>query len=238
MLETTECIPINNMGKTYTDCMEFSLLRFVHMLMFNPNEMLLDRYSTYPSNINCKQYLKDFFEIYPKIHPDAEYYLKDGLGIDERNKWSTLVSDKECLDYYRNDMAELFTSIVNLIKFINEFFNKDYSLDENNVDFVLEEIGKDFSTQDKKISLSINSIDTVNYKMKMNEIIRYVSRPENEYQKYLNSNKIFDITKKTTLMKLSINEYEYEWMMLELIINNNEELNKYITGHSVIKHLF
>jgi hypothetical protein len=32
-LETTECISINNNGKIYTDCMEFSLLRFLQIMM-------------------------------------------------------------------------------------------------------------------------------------------------------------------------------------------------------------
>ena len=38
-LDTTECIMINNNGVKYTDCMEFSLLRFAHLLMADPEKI-------------------------------------------------------------------------------------------------------------------------------------------------------------------------------------------------------
>ena len=233
MLETTECIPINNNGKTYTDCMEFSLLRFVHMLMFNPDEILTYNYSSYLKNIEINQLFTDFIKKYPLIYPDAEYYLNNPFGIKERNEWASLVSNIDVFDYYRNDMAELFTSITNLIKFINKFFNKNYNI--NDYEESLKKISDDFSTANKKISLSIKNITTKENKMFMRDIIKYISRPEDKYQNYINNSFIIETT--INYLELKINDYEYEWMLYELLLNNNNNLNKYVTGHSVIKML-
>ena len=232
MLETTECIRINNNGKIYTDCMEFSLLRFVHILMYDPKQMFKKNCSEYISNIEYNEYFKDFVKKNPVIYPNANYYLSNPNGIQERNEWTSIVSNIKSLDYYRNDMAELFTSITNLIKFVNEFFNKNYNINE--FENSLKQISTDFSTEDKKISLSIKSTNVKQNKMYMDEIIRYISRPEDKYKNYLNKDKIFEVITTINYLELKINDYEYEWMLYEIIIKNNGELNEYITGHSVI----
>ena len=50
-LDTTECIMINNNGVRYTDCMEFSLLRFAHLLMADPEKI----FKTQKSNWNISE---------------------------------------------------------------------------------------------------------------------------------------------------------------------------------------
>ncbi len=49
------------------------------------------------------------------IYPNADYYWYDKIAKQERVEWATYVSDKDFVDYYRNDSAELFTSVENII---------------------------------------------------------------------------------------------------------------------------
>jgi hypothetical protein len=134
MLETTECIEINNLGRIYTDCMEFSLLRFLQLIIYNSQELYDTGKSQYIhenfklnlldiDNISNISELNKFINIYPYIYSNAEYYLSNNIGISQRTEWSTLLSDKLFFDYYRNDGAELFTSIENIINFFNGFFS-------------------------------------------------------------------------------------------------------------------
>jgi hypothetical protein len=110
-LETTECIEINNNGKLYTDCMEFSLLRLIQLLLFENKEVVeLDEWE-YSKNIKYNDEILEFIKKYPIIYRKAEYYLENESGIQQRSDWASLVSDRNLLDYYRNDNAELFTSI-------------------------------------------------------------------------------------------------------------------------------
>ena len=130
MLETTECVQINNNERIYTDCMEFSLLRFLQLIMYDSNQITdisKSKYNLDIYNINDIDTLlitnfvelKSFIDNYPDIYKKAQYYLSDKIGLEQREEWSKLVSDREFFDYYRNDGAELFTSISNVINFFN-----------------------------------------------------------------------------------------------------------------------
>jgi hypothetical protein len=141
-LETTECISIENNGRKYTDCMEFSLLRFLQMLTYDPTCKVEDLEQigkhvmmSYISDMYENLQLKEFLQEYPHIYTSRKRYhhlVKEGLA--QRAAWAKLVSDRGSnLDYYRNDQAELFTSVENIIKFIRTFFPElDLDLDLNN----------------------------------------------------------------------------------------------------------
>ena len=115
-LETTECITISNNDCEYTDCMGFSLLRFIQLLGFCPKQLNQLGYSSYSSQISTGEIIEHINK-HPKIFTSAEYYLNG--GIKERNDWSIFVSNRKFLDYYRNDNKELFTSLENILKFFN-----------------------------------------------------------------------------------------------------------------------
>jgi hypothetical protein len=71
MLETTECIPIRNNGRDYTDCMEFSLLRFLHMIFYSEYQIRKAGLSDYHLDLHPKlklnQDLIEFVKTYPEI---------------------------------------------------------------------------------------------------------------------------------------------------------------------------
>ncbi len=135
-LETTECIPISNKDREYTDCMEFSLLRCLQMMTYDPNKVEIvadeldneDLYgksyrSSYVPVVMENPLLKPFVEEFPTIYSSAEQYLENPYGVEQRAEWAGLVSDRgDAIDYYRNDEAELFTSVANIIKFFKLFF--------------------------------------------------------------------------------------------------------------------
>lgn len=230
-LETTECISINNNGKVYTDCMEFSLLRFIQLMHYNPKELVSTGYSNYENTIDCEDSLLNFMKKYPLIYSKADYYLTDNsLGVLQRGEWATLVSDNDFLDYYRNDKAELFTSVQNIIKFFNEFYNMN--LDIGNHQESLNSIAKYFTTDNKKITIQLANVDITNLKMKMSNIWNYISRPEPNY-KY-NDETIYDVNLSKSTINITINN-KYKWSLMEMYItNSNVYINNYITGHSVI----
>jgi hypothetical protein len=238
-LETTECITINNKGKIYTDCMEFSLLRFFQMMHYEPAEIeqfgssqYNTKYDTnYNTNYCSNTCLLNFINKYPLIYPKADYYLKAGEGTTQREEWATLVSDKCFLDYYRNDKAELFTSVTNIIKFFNGFNNMN--LDIYNQKESLHSIGKFFTTDSKKITLKIKDISMEYYNFRISDIMKFISRPEDKYN--LHDPKLYKVAKKTTTIEITINNDKYLWYLIEMYIcDSNVYTNNYITGHSVI----
>jgi len=234
VLETTECIKINNNGKSYTDCMEFSLLRFIQLLLFDLDEINESNKSLYPK-IKYHDDISEFIKKYPIIYKNSEYYLEDDIGIKQRNDWATLVSDKDFLDYYRNDNSELFTSIINILKFLNGFF--DLELDYNNITESLEIISNKFSLPNKKITINLEEVKNNENLMKLSDINKYISRPQtkSEIDKFkIDSNK-YNVVSKKSYINININDIEYEWMLFEMYFKDCTLFeNKYITGHSVI----
>lgn len=237
MLETTECIGITTKGRNYTDCMEFSLLRFLHICMYDKEQITNNGFSEFSNQSGCEDNLEimEFIKKYPKIYPDAEYYNWNSEGKKQRAEWSTFVSDRDFLDYYRNDGAELFTSVTNIIKFFNGFFNME--LDEKTPELSLDMIGKKFSNQNKSVNVKIKEINTKIKSDKIKNIMRYISRPDTEYKNYIDDNEFYDVVESTTYLDIIVDGYVYYWMLYEIYFADSTLFsNKFITGHSVIQN--
>lgn len=253
MLETTECVQINNNGRIYTDCMEFSLLRFLQLIMYDSSQITdigKSEYNLAPHNMNEMDTLmitnfvelKSFIDTYSDIYQKAQYYLSDKIGLEQREVWSKLVSDRGFFDYYRNDGAELFTSISNIINFFNGFFSLNLKNEESLSEFNLNIIASKFSTPNKKISIVKSKPDINIRMMNLKNILLYLSRPDLDYAKYLDSNTEYKVVFKTTYLDLEIDGYNYEWKLFEVYLDDTNPvdfnlINKFITGHSVIYNM-
>lgn len=253
LLETTECISIINNGRKYTDCMEFSLLRFLHILCYNMNE-LTDADSCQfglenpISQSSIDEELKGFITKHPKICPQAEYYLDNEEGIQERENWAIFVSDRPFFEYYRNDSAELFTNLHNIFQFYKHFFqlpletllSRDLN-DRANREIIhknLKLMSSAFSTNGKKIDIKIASYYEHVYTSPLKKVAAYVSRPDEEYKNspYYSSPESLIYKHCNTVINISINaELCYEWNLTEVYFSQpNIFVNPLITGHSVI----
>jgi hypothetical protein len=233
MLETSECIEISNDGRNYTDCMEFSLLRFLQLCSYDLDQIIKNKFSFYPNEIVKNNLISIYTNEYPIIYPDSIFYNLSENGQKQRESWSKFVSDRDFLDYYRNDFAELFTSVENIIKFFNGFF--EMNLDINNHDESLNLICKKFSNYKKNISLKIRYIDKHLMYLTIIEVMKYISRPETEYIEKINSYKLNEIIYSKTYIDINIDGYDYEWVLTEMYFYDKELFkNKLITGHSVI----
>ena len=236
MLETGECILINNQNRVYTDCMEFSLLRFLQLLTCNVNQLKINGFSDYNINrILLNNKLKNFIDNFPKIYKLLENYE---YNVKERSKWSETISDMNTIDYYRNDKSELFTSVENIFNFIETFINinefKNMG-DELSFQDKFDMIASNFSTNDKEIKIVLEKTSAKISKVDMKTIIRQVSRPDNEYINYLNE--VFNVVDRNTTIYIFVNNKIYEWSLWEKFIVDDKIENKFITGHSVIKCL-
>jgi len=230
VLEISECILINNNGRSYTDCMEFSLLRFMQLLVYDPKELSkelsLDNFCFYPNYLKKK--FIEFINKYPKI-----YKCMDCINTNERQDWSIFVSDRNFFEYYRNDNAELFTNIKNILLFYINFFDLD--LDLNNEQESLNIISNKFSSKNKKIKINIKEKAENHKELKMKEIINMISRPDNEYEKLIN--KKFIVVERKTIIDIYINEHIYQWNLYEVFFSDKLFKNNFITGHSIIKKI-
>jgi hypothetical protein len=250
MLETTECVKINNNGRIYTDCMEFSLLRFFQLIIYDSNQIIdigKSKYNLDLNNINGLDTLsltnfvelKSFIDTYPDIYQKAQYYLSDKIGLKQREEWSKLVSDRDFFDYYRNDGAELFTSVSNVINFFNGFFSLNLSNDEILYQHNLDKIASKFSSLNKKISIIKSEPDIIIRMMNLKNILLYFSRPDTDYINNLNKNIEYKVVFKTTYLDLVIDGNNYKWKLYEVYLDDTNLIdfnliNKFITGHSVI----
>lgn len=253
MLETTECVQINNNERIYTDCMEFSLLRFLQLIMYDSiqiKDIGKSKYNFKPHNMNELDNLlitnfielKSFIDTYPDIYQKAQYYLSDIIGLEQREEWSKLVSDREFFDYYRNDGAELFTSISNIINFFNGFFSLNLKNEESLYEFNLNIIAFKFSTPNKKISIVKSEPNISIRMMNLKNILLYLSRPDSNYIIYLDKNTEYKVVFKTTYLDLVIDKHNYKWKLFEVYLDDTNQvdfnlINKFITGHSVIYNM-
>lgn len=250
MLETTECIEIKNNGRNYTDCMEFSLLRFLQLLMYDKEQLCNYLQSSYVlkesinkndlkiSNKSLYIELLEFIERYPNIYPYAKYYLSNPEGIEQREGWTKLVSDRNFFDYYRNDGAELFTSVENILNFFNGFFGMGLNIIPEYHQQSLDIIGEKFSSPTKSIRIKKSEPIIEVKQMDVECAMRYLSRPDFEYIKFVNDYTKHNVYFKTTKLFLWIDNYSYYWNLTEVYFENSELFeNKFITGHSVISNL-
>lgn len=222
-LETGECIYIDSNNRIFTDCMEFSLLRFTQLMMVTDN-------FKYPTNIYNK-YLMNHISKYPNIYKSIDKYYDN----NERSCWAINVSDKNFFDYYRNDMAELFTSKLNIMKYFQYYLDIDVNYD--NFQETFNKVAKKFCRDNRYISIDIEKATVNKSKMNMSNIIDYISRPDNdEYNQYIDED--FIVIDRNSIIKIYINDDVYTWSLWEKFIDdsksNNKLKNKFITGHSVI----
>eukprot|EP01038_Epipyxis_sp_PR26KG_P014126 gene14126-18954_t len=240
-LKTSECRFISNKSREYTDCMEFSLLRFLQLLGYDEGQMINDRQSSYSENIksicsNIDNDLLEFINKYPFIYSETQPYISKD-GIQQRSDWAEFVSDRKFLDYYRNDNAELFTSIENIFQFFNGFFQLDLLL-ENNPQENFDKIASTFSNNNKNIIININKIESYSMNKCMLDILDMISRPDDEYIKFVDDDTLYEIKVSTSYIDMNIDKYDYKWILYEVYFNNNDNIsNKFITGHSVIYNI-
>jgi hypothetical protein len=239
MLETTECIGIKNNGRNYTDCMEFSLLRFLHLIFYSESQLFLNKFSTYEldSNPNLKinSDLIKFIESNPKIYSNSTYYLND-KGVDERESWAKIVSDRDYFQYYRTDGAELFTNIKNILIFCYQMLGLELNLDYDDSNN-LEILSKKISSEHKNISIKIFTQEKNVSKTHINNILNIISKEQDDMTNL--PKKIYDVVTEKTVIDLQVNGYKYEWNLYGVyFLNETLVTNKFITGHSVITNKF
>ncbi len=236
MLETTECIPINNNGREYTDCMEFSLLRFLHMLFFSEEQLQNNDFSTFVHNqlytmINPE--LTNWIERFPNIYKNSSYYSHDENGMKEREEWAKFVSDKPYFEYYRIDHSELFTNIKNILIFSKELLGLDINIDDpepeniRNITTLLSE----YTGKTIKIRIGYKEKDTLN--LSLDKIKGFIEKDQPDINTL--DKPTYGVISKRTILNLSINEHIYNWNLYEVYFKNDRLLsNTFITGHSAI----
>ena len=89
MLETSECVLIHNTNNiSYTDCMEWTLLRFMQLMLYDQTT-LIDGKMKYvlPSEYDLKisEEINSYILKNNIIHIDTEYYESE-KGIIERTE--------------------------------------------------------------------------------------------------------------------------------------------------------
>ena len=235
MLETSESIEIKNKDRIYTDCMEYSLLRFLQLCTYDSEQILKDKFSFYPDEIIYNDLINKYINNYPIIYPDADFYDLSENGKEQRNSWSEFISDRDFLDYYRNDYAELFTSVENIIKFFNGFFQMNLDTNEDNHQKSLNLISEKFSNNKKKISIKITKIEKHKMYMEIRQIIKYLSRPDTEYKNKIDSDELYEVITSITHIDIKIDGFDYQWILEQIYLSEPTSFsNKFITGHSVI----
>lgn len=231
MLITGECVEINNLGRIYTDCMEFSLLRFFQLMLCDEESIKTKSQSKYLTNKEICLPINDFIKKYPIIYSNIEYYSSE-KGILERQDWAKTLSDTEIFEYYRNDKAELFTNVENIVQFINWCFFTDFNI-KSEINVLLQQIQDYFTLGNKKITLTLDSKSETKLLCPVSQISQFISRPDNEYS-YFNTKRYF-VSNVRSIIKIKINYCEYEWNLYEkYMCNKNKFSNHFITGHSVI----
>jgi len=244
MLETSECVLIHNTNnRSYTDCMEWTLLRFMQLMLYDQTT-LIDGKMKYvlPSEYDLKisEEINSYVLKNNIIHIDTEYYESEN-GIIERTEWVKLLSDHDNLfDYYRNDKAELFTNVHNIIIFCKHFFNIENISNNNAQQINLNIIASYFSEiTNKNILFEITKIETKNISYQMKDFCKLLSKQDEKLTNQKIQYKFFSAIYKTTNIQITINEQKYLWTLMEYYLDDmyNEFKNKFITGHSVINKL-
>jgi len=237
MLETTECIPIKTRDREFTDCMEFSLLRFLHFIFYSTSEIKnhgFSKYNIFPDNplIQIHPDLSIWIKEHPVIYKSSSYYHQIE-GIQERNDWAHFISDRPYFNYYRTDTAELFTNLHNIIIFCKELLGMNLDLKEDvneNIRFI-EKYIKNYSKKDIKLYIDEEENSTTN--MSIGKIKSLISKPQLDIQ--LLDQPTYKVNSKHTILYFSVNSHTYEWNLYEVYFTNkNIVSNHFITGHSVI----
>ena len=229
MLETNESILGIYSNFPYKDSMEFSLLRFLQLLLYDPKQITTDGFSDYPLNIKCKEGLHYHMREYPQIFNDIKYFFKEGKI--ELSDWTLLLGGSTDFESFSNDRCELFTNIENIYHFFNSFLymNLDISAGDKN----LEIISKKFSTRNKKIRCNLKQRTITIEEMSRKEIVDLQYNNSNEYKN--DSNDKYDVIQRDTVILICINDIKYEWKLFETYFDKDS--HRYINGHSHIVKL-
>ena len=124
----------------YPDCVEVSLLRFMHILfcekdneVWSVNLKNLKRYLNMEQE-QCAEFFR-YFQMINYIEIDGYMYFSD-TGLEERVEWCSLLHSRDCFIYV-HDEYELRAIFVNILNFFKYFFPKldinhdiDYNSDE------------------------------------------------------------------------------------------------------------
>ena len=247
MLETSECILIHNTNnRSYTDCMEWTLLRFMQLMLYDEN-YLIDNQLTknVPYNfitfcLNINKTILNYIKNYNIIYVETEHYETIN-GITERTEWVKLLSDHDNLfDYYRNDKAELFTNVHNILMFCKHFFNIENISNNNTQQTNLNIIALYFSQITKKnILLKIIETKTNKINNRMKDLCQLLSKQDEKLTDRNIQNNFFSAINKKIHIEITINEEKYLWTLMEYYLDDKytEFENKFITGHSVINKI-
>ncbi len=234
MLETTECIPIQNNGRDYTDCMEFSLLRFLHLIFYSKDQIKENNYSEWVINqdnelIKINPDLNEWIKRFPKIYRNSSYYLGPD-GKNEREEWAKFVSDRSYFDYYRCDGAELFTNIRNIIVLCKELLGINLDIDDDESNNLMKISKKLSEYTGKKIILLIEFEEYAVMEEKICNIKRLFSKPQPDIDNL--DDIYYKIINKSSTLNLRIDEKLYDWSLTEVYFKENGIVsNKFITGH-------
>lgn len=241
MLETSECVLIyNTNNRSYTDCMEWTLLRFMQLMLYNYDTLSDQKMSYFVENLNLHQDILNFIEKNNMIYVETDYY-ETSIGKNERTEWVKLLSDYDNLfDYYRNDKAELFTNVNNILLFYKYFFNCNLiDLNESsqyNFNIIAKYLGQ---ITNKNISFEISEINSTKKIYKMQQLCAMLSKEDKNLTNPNIQHKLFSAINKITNIKIKINEENYLWTLMEYYLDDSytQFNNKFITGHSVINKL-
>ena len=252
ILETTECIPIHNQQKRYFDCMEFSLLRFLHILCSheqeeNGNEFFYQVPSELEDDLDIE--LSIYMDKYPIIFLSADYYAENIEGRNERVKWANFVSNRSCFEYFRNDYAELFPNLYNIFQFYQNFFQLPLlslatrNLNDPETKALIQEnfqvLSTAFSTPQKKFQFEILSYSSDINRSSFPEILHTLSREDEEYSQseLINSTYPIPFIESETIIGIFINEKLcYKWYLTEVYFDQEKYSfkNPLLDGHSII----
>ena len=122
----------------YPDCMETSVLRFLHILLKNEDNegnMIVDLERLKLCLDMDLEQCKDVYEFFTKYNLIREYSLEYYYdeGLDERSEWCSLLHFRPGFNYV-HDQYEIKATMKNLLNFFKLFFPEtgiDYDIDYN-----------------------------------------------------------------------------------------------------------
>jgi len=114
----------NNKNIIINDAFELSLLRFMHLIFSFDGLINFDNLNKWMdlNNPLCIE-LNDFFIDNPGFMFDSDFYYSE-TGQQYREKWFELLSNRQFFNYKNNFNTEIYPSIENFYKFLENFFPK------------------------------------------------------------------------------------------------------------------
>ena len=132
---------------SYTDCMEISLLRFLHMIFGNKGKMELKQHS----HLQCHNELVSY--LFDKVFSYDVNYYETKIGFQERANWCNFLNERDIFKYKKNNLYEVCASLENLFSFFSYFFN--ISFENKSYQDNLNNLANLLSTEDKKLRFEL-----------------------------------------------------------------------------------